>query len=69
MSRCIVETCTEQATHPESGLCNACYSGLYYWQGATPTELVRHKRKLARCEARMDMKLGNVKTLKRRRAR
>lgn len=57
---CAVDACEEPVKHPESGLCGACYSGLYYWSGATPTELLDHRRKLARCRARMDLKLGNV---------
>lgn len=67
--QCTVPECTEAVKYLESGLCGACYAALYYWRDATPTELVRHQRKLRRSESRMEMKLGNVKALKRRTGR
>lgn len=66
---CVVDTCREEVKYAEAGLCGACYAALYYWKDATPTELVRHKRKLARSDARMSMRLGNVTTTRRRKAK
>lgn len=64
---CEIPACDEEAT--VAGLCRACYSGLYYWRGATPKELLDRRRKLKRLESRMELKLGNVTDLPAKRRR
>lgn len=64
---CVVEGCTDKATHSDKSLCSACYQGMYYWRDRTPTDIVRRKRQIARLAARMDYMQPNVRVVKRRR--
>ena len=53
----------------ESGICNVCESALYYWNGKTPRELMKRARQIDSFQNRMELMLGNVKRMpKRKRA-
>lgn len=45
--------CENQAQHPQSGLCHACYSSLYYWSKKTPTQIAKRARQVEKFERRM----------------
>lgn len=67
---CIVDGCFEERHYVSSGLCKACYAGMHYWKGRSPTDIVRRKQQLERLEARMAMMLpARVRTMARRRRR
>lgn len=54
-AECCVDNCNGEAYYKASQLCKCCYSSLYYWRSATPTELIRRKQRLKVFEARMDV--------------
>lgn len=51
----ICELCDDRPieAHKRLGICNACYSFLYYWRDATPGQLIKHSKKIARWQHRM----------------
>ncbi|WP_455363549.1 hypothetical protein [[Eubacterium] cellulosolvens] len=53
----------------EAGLCNPCEVALSYWRNKTPTQLVKRARQIDSFQNRMELLMGNVKRMpKRRRA-
>ena len=60
------ETCANPACDGEAicvGYCSACYARMHYWHNRSIKAKVNHMKRLKRCEATMDMELGNVKTM------
>ena len=48
------ELCAENPVdYPNIGICKTCYSFLYYWRDATPGQLIKHGKKIARWHHRM----------------
>lgn len=45
------------------GYCKACYARMHYWHNRSMKNKVAHMKRLKRCEATMEMELGNVKTM------
>ena len=66
---CIVEGCFDERKYVASGLCAACYAGMYYWKDRNPTDIVRRQRQVARLASRLDYMLPNVRAHTRRRRR
>lgn len=66
---CSVDGCFDERKYIESGLCAACYAGMYYWKNRTPTDIVRRQQQIARLAARMERMQPHVRTLTRRRRR
>ncbi len=66
---CITPGCMDERKYVQSGLCGACYHGMNYWKGASPTRIVKRMKQLARLSARMEMMAPNVRTITRRRRR
>ncbi len=64
---CIVDGCFDERKYVQSGLCNACYQGLYYWKDRSPTDIVKRKQKIARLQARMDYMQPSTRVVRRRR--
>lgn len=53
----------------EAGLCNPCEVAIHYWSKKTPTQIVKRARQIDSFQNRMEIVLGNVKRMpKRRRA-
>ena len=69
MAKCSIPGCNSKVKYKESGLCSACYHGMYYWKGKTPTRIVNRIKQLARLQARMDIMMPTVRALGRRRRR
>lgn len=65
---CVTGGCFEERHYIDSGLCKACYSGMYYWKGATPTRILRRIKQLTRLQSRMDTLMPTVRTIGRRRS-
>lgn len=66
---CVVEGCFDERKYVASGLCAACYAGMYYWKGRNPTDIVKRKQQIARLASRMDYMLPKVKAMRGRRRR
>jgi hypothetical protein len=68
MKQCILCDRTER-THriaPTTGLCNPCEVALVYWKKKTPTQIIKRANQISSFQNRMEVLLGNVKTIKRR---
>jgi len=65
---CVVEGCFDERKYPGSGLCSACYAGMYYWKDRTPTDIVKRKQQIARLSSRMDYMQPTTRVARRRRA-
>ena len=65
---CSVDGCFSERKYIESGLCSACYAGMYYWKGKTPTQVVNRIKQLARLTSRMDSLMPTVRHIRRRRS-
>jgi len=55
--------CGRKVYHQEAELCQACYSGIYYWQHKTPTEAFRRQKQLTMFQRRLES-LSNVRVLR-----
>lgn len=64
---CMVDGCFDTRKYVTSGLCDACYSGMYYWKGRTPTDIINRKKQIARLAARMDLMQPATRVMRRRR--
>ena len=66
---CSVDGCFEERHYVSSGLCKACYAGMHYWKGASPTRILKRVKQLARLSSRMDTMMPTVRSITRRRRR
>ena len=64
---CSVDGCFSERKYVESGLCAACYAGMYYWKDKTPTQVINRVKQLARLSSRMDSLMPTVRHIRRRR--
>jgi hypothetical protein len=55
--RCEMDGCTNDIKHPQSGLCGACYSYLWYWKQRSVTEILKRKSKVRLFQRRLDTQL------------
>ncbi len=63
------DLCDEiEATHAGDTLCHKCYHRVLYWTGKTPTELMQRAKNLELYQRTMDVMLGNVKRISRKKA-
>ncbi|MEE8598802.1 MAG: hypothetical protein V3S69_04720 [Dehalococcoidales bacterium] len=53
----------------QEGLCSTCEVALIYWTKKTPSQMMKRARQLDSFQARMEITLGNVSSLKRSRKR
>lgn len=51
------------------GVCSTCDVSLIYWNGKTTTQKIKRARALDSFQARMEITLGNVRNLRRRKSR
>jgi hypothetical protein len=60
-----------EKTHKISsvGVCSTCDVSLIYWNGKTTTQKIKRARALDSFQARMEITLGNVRNLRRRKRR
>lgn len=64
--------CTRTSkTHKISsvGVCSTCDVSLIYWNSKTTTQKIKRARALDSFQARMEVTLGNVRTIRRRKRR
>lgn len=47
-------------------ICDACYQAFYYWKDKTPKQILDRSRNLDIYARRMDLMLGNVKRVRRK---
>lgn len=66
---CGTSGCFEERVYVGAGLCAACYQGLRYWTGRTPTEIVQRMKQLDRLQGRMETMSPHVRTIRGRRVR
>ena len=66
---CSVSGCFDERHYPGSGLCKACYAGMHYWKGRSPTDIVQRMKQLVRLSSRMDSMMPHVRTIRGRRRR
>jgi hypothetical protein len=59
VNKCAINACEREAKYVESGLCDTCYAGMYYWKNKTPTQILRRQKQLAVLEERMELMGGN----------
>lgn len=52
--------------YKESGICTACDMALRYWQGRTPRQMLKRAKQIQSFQNRMDVLLGNVTPMKKR---
>lgn len=50
---------TEVTTHTRLGVCNACYSALYYWKGASVKKILQRRADLKKYQTRMALIAGS----------
>lgn len=55
----------DESTHhiTQAGLCTACDANLHYWKNRTTSQIMKRARQVDSFQARMNVLLGNVKTL------
>jgi len=70
LDTCSVEGCGLKVTrHKTAGICDNCYSFMYYWQhnGKTPRDIIKHARSLTVRQNRIDAMMPvNVTNISRR---
>lgn len=49
----------EVTTHTTLKICNACYSALYYWKGASIKKILQRRANLKKYQKRMTIIAGN----------
>ncbi len=64
---CMVDGCFDERKYVMSGLCKACYGGMYYWKNRTPTDIINRKKQIARLASRMDLMQPATRVIRRRR--
>ena len=66
--KCAVPGCGDEVRYKKAGLCNACYMGMHYWTGRTPTDIMHRQWQLDRLQSRMELisRRGKVVRLRRR---
>ena len=68
IKKCALCDRTESTHHiTKAGLCTACDVCLHYWRKKTPSQMMARARQIDSFANRMEVLLGNVKTMKPRR--
>lgn len=66
---CRIEGCTNDEKHVTLGLCGACYQRIRIWSMRTVKQQIKRVDNLRRWEASMELVLGNVKPMRKKRRR
>lgn len=70
MRKCILCDRTEKTHHISvERICTACDQAIRYWRGRTATQMIKRVRQLQSFHNRMDLLLGNVKSINKKRKR